>query len=54
MGLNLAYMVQNQLVFWPNYKKKKKKKKLLSLIVITIIMDHIASIKKNSLYTILS
>ena len=23
MGLNLAYMVQNQLVFWPNYKKKK-------------------------------
>ena len=24
MGLNLAYMVQNQLVFWPNYKKKKK------------------------------
>ena len=25
MGLNLAYMVQNQLVFWPNYKKKKKK-----------------------------
>ena len=51
MGLNLAYMVQNQLVFWPNYKKKKK---LLSLIVITIIMDHIASIKKNSLYTILS
>ena len=53
MGLNLAYMVQNQLVFWPNYKKKKKKK-LLSLIVITIIMDHIASIKKNSLYTILS
>ena len=50
MGLNLAYMVQNQLVFWPNYKKKK----LLNLIVITIIMDHIASIKKNSLYTILS
>jgi len=49
MGLNLAYMVQNQLVFWPNWKKK-----LLSLIVITIIMDHIASIKKNSLYTILS
>ena len=49
MGLNLAYMVQNQLVFSPNWKKK-----LLSLIVITIIMDHIASIKKNSLYTILS